>query len=397
MVKAYIDCPTGISGDMLLGAAVDVGVKEEFLKEKLSCLPFCNWDLTFKKVRRQGIIATKAEVNLIEDKKERTFKELQQIIDKSALDDKIKEKALVILKRLAEVEAKIHGRKVEEVHLHEVGGLDTVIDIVGSLVAFDLLQLSEVIFSPLPLGRGFVDTAHGRLPLPAPATLALLENAPVYGLDIETELVTPTGAALASFLADAFGPIPPFDGYTVGYGAGEKDLNPYPNVLRLLIENKKRKKSWQEEDIFTIECTIDDSQPEWHPYLLELLLESGAQDAFWETVQMKKGRIGFKLTVLAPFSRKDNLISLIFRHSTTLGLRVRREKKIALRRKTITVELFSQPVRVKVGYLSEEGKEKILNVACEYEDCLFLSKKTGKPLKEIYFLAQEKAQQLLNL
>lgn len=397
MVKAYIDCPTGISGDMLLGAAVDVGVKEEFLKEKLSCLPFRNWDLTFKKVRRQGIIATKAEVNLTEDKKERTFKELQQIIDKSALDDTIKGKALVILKRLAEVEAKIHDQKIEEVHLHEVGGLDTIIDIVGVVTAFNLLNLSEVVFSPLPLGRGFVDTAHGRLPLPAPATLALLKDVPVYGLDIEAELVTPTGAVLASTLANGFGSFPPLNGYAIGYGAGEKDLSPYPNVLRLLIEKEDREKWWQEEEILTIECTIDDSLPEWQPYLIELLLKNGAQDAFLETVQMKKGRIGFKLTVLAPFSQKEKLISLIFKHSTTLGLRLKQEKKVALRRKTITVELFSCPVNVKIGYFDRKGKEEIVNMACEYEDCLLVSKKTGKPLKEIYFLAQKRAEQLINL
>jgi uncharacterized protein (TIGR00299 family) protein len=328
----------------------------------------------------------------------RHLPEIEAIITESSLSPAIKERAVAIFRRLGEVEASIHATSLDQVHLHELGGVDTIVDVVGALVGLGALGIERVYVSPLPMGRGFVGGAHGSIPLPAPATLALLaqgspsgEGIPLVGVDLEVELVTPTGAALLSSLATAFGPIPPMTLAAVGYGAGGRDL-PIPNVLRLLVGERATPNEAIAETLTLLETNVDDLNPEIYDYVMARLFDAGALDVFLSPIQMKKNRPATLLRVLCQPGDADALMAILFAETSTLGVRRQSVTRHCLTRTTHTVETPYGPVRVKVAYWGE-GQVK---AAPEYDDCRRLAEASGVPLREVYRAADAAAKALKN-
>ncbi|TKJ44139.1 TIGR00299 family protein, partial [Candidatus Aerophobetes bacterium Ae_b3b] len=283
MRAAYFDCFSGISGDMVLGALVDLGWPVEELKRELDKLDLFGYRIEAKKVAKRGILSTQIKIGAKEEKKERTLEDILSILDKSKLEKKVKERSRAIFTKLASVEAKIHGKSPQKIHFHELGGLDTIIDVVGAVAGMNYLGVGKAYSSPLPLGKGFVKCSHGILPLPAPATLELLKEVPVYGSDIEAELVTPTGAAIISNLAENFGQMPPMKIEHIGYGAGQRDLT-IPNLLRVSIGVIR--KAYQEDVVSLIQTNIDDMNPELYEHIVDRLFHEGALDVFLTPIQM---------------------------------------------------------------------------------------------------------------
>jgi len=290
MKIAYFDCIAGASGDMILGALIDAGLPEAALRERLTALKLVDFELRSRRVQKHTFSATKVDVIVAKDVPERHLADILAIVDESELPAAIRAQATAIFRRIGEAEAAIHGTDLAHVRLHELGGVDTIVDVVGALVGLDALGIERVYASPLPLGRGFIRGSHGQIPLPAPATVSLLKGAPVIGSEIEMELVTPTGAALLSTLAAGFGPIPPMTLTAVGYGAGGRDLA-IPNVLRLLIgEDAAIATHPEEETVTVLETNIDDLNPEIYDYVMARLFGAGALDVFLSPIQMKKNR-----------------------------------------------------------------------------------------------------------
>lgn len=386
----YFDCYSGISGDMTLGALLDLGLELEELQQLLSKLKLSGYRLEKEKVRRGGIAGTRALIHLeSEQKNARGLKDILQLIDGADLPPAVSEWSAAIFERLAEAEAVVHGVSLEKVHFHEVGAVDAIIDIVGTAAALHLLKVDRVFCSPLPLGRGEVDTAHGRLPLPAPATIRLLADrkAPLKGRDLDFELVTPTGAAIVTTLADSFGPLPDFSIEAVGYGAGTIDPG-YPNYLRLMLGSKSVSavNDIFQEEIIVINVNMDDLNPEVYGYLMEKLFKAGALDVFFTPVQMKKNRPAVQLTILASPEKAGLLQDLVFFETSTFGLRLTRAQKVMRSREFKTVQTDWGPIRLKVGVFP--GREKTEQFSAEFEDCRNIAELSGLPLKDIYRLAE---------
>ncbi len=380
----YLDCFSGISGDMFLGSLLDLGLSLEELQEKLSYLEVSGYRLQSRKITRYGISGTGFEVIIKEAPPVRRPADIDNIIHKSDLAQKVKERSLQAFRLLGEAESSVHGVPPEEVHFHEIGAVDTVVDIVGGVVALDLLGIEKVISSPVPLGRGQVEMEHGTYPLPAPATAALLAkmNLPVYGVESVGELVTPTGAVLLAVLVDEFGEMPYFYPRAVGYGLGKKDFG-YPNLLRAWVgaaQQGRELLNLEEESAEIIEANIDDLSPEIAGHVLQKLLQEGALDAYYTPVQMKKSRPGIKLSIISPPYLSGRLVELVFRETSTLGCRITESRKIMLPRRVDKVETPWGTVRVKVA--GEKGE--IRHFSPEYEDCLEISKRQAVPLKDIY-------------
>ncbi|HOB87800.1 MAG TPA: nickel pincer cofactor biosynthesis protein LarC [Bacillota bacterium] len=384
---AYFDCYSGISGNMVLGALLDCGLELNRLQELLGGLKLPGYQLQVEPARSYGLAGTRVTVLVQEQERHRHLPEIRELIDSSSLPEAVKEKSLAVFAALARAEAAVHGIAEEEVHFHEVGAVDAIVDIVGSVAALFLLGVEEVCCSPLPVGSGMVRCAHGLLPLPAPATLELLKSrrVPVYGRETQAELVTPTGAALATALAREFGPLPEMAVEAVGYGAGSADLG-YPNFLRVILGRASRELPLYEERVQVLEANIDDLNPEILGYLMEQLLEAGALDAYFVPIQMKKNRPAVKLTVLSPLHLLPDLAKLVFRESSTLGVRVAEMRKIMRARRHEAVETPWGPVRVK--YVPPREGEPLLDFAPEYEDCLKAARLSGLPLKEVYRLVE---------
>ncbi|MFQ5695079.1 MAG: nickel pincer cofactor biosynthesis protein LarC [Terriglobia bacterium] len=385
MKLCYLDCFSGISGDMLLGALVDAGLPAETLEAELRKLPLKNWSLKLTRTRRGALAATKLDFESHEAHHHRTWKTIRELIEASALTAGVKQRAQTIFQRLAEAEAAVHNVSVDNVHFHEVGALDSILDIVGAAIAFEALGLERIVASRLNLGGGTVETAHGRLPVPAPATAALLRNAPVYSSGIDAELVTPTGAAIVAAQAAAFGPLPPLTLQASGYGAGTRELAEQPNVLRVLIgESRESQRASDEPEVAVIEANLDDMSPVVGGYVLEQALAAGALDVFYTPVQMKKNRPGVLLTVIAPPEKADALSHLIFEQTTTIGLRLYHARRRTLERAHVSVATPYGAVRVKVARLNGH----VLNAAPEYEDCRRLAREKSVPLKQVLAEAQ---------
>jgi uncharacterized protein (TIGR00299 family) protein len=382
MKIAYFDCIAGASGDMLLGALVDAGLPVESLREQLVALHLGDeFELKAQRVSKNGFGATKVDILVHEHQHGRHLAEIETIILKSSLPGAIQEKAIGMFRRLAEVEAGIHGKPVEEVHLHEVGGVDTIVDVVGTLVGLETLGVEQVYGSPLPLGRGFVKGAHGQIPLPAPATLALLKGIPVRGSEIEMELVTPTGALLLSTLCVAFGPIPAMTLTGLGYGAGGRNL-PIPNVVRLLLgeQSAGRKQGTDVESLVLLETNVDDNSAEITGYVMEKLFAAGALDVFFTPIQMKKNRPATLVSVLCRPVDVDALEMILFRETSTLGVRRQSVERRCLERESETVNTPYGPVRVKVARLPDGSTKR----APEYEDCKRAAQAHDVPLRKVY-------------
>ncbi len=381
MRTAYFDCFSGISGDMCLGALVDAGASMDELRDGLSSLELASYRLSSSRVKRGGVSATKVDVVVTGDEPERRLADVSGIIENSALPEDVKEQSLRIFRRLFEAESKVHGGRIEEIHLHELSATDCIVDIVGTLLCLDLLGIEEVISSPLNLGAGTVQTAHGLMPVPAPATAHLLMGIPVFSSGIKLELTTPTGAAIIAETADSFGHCPGMTIEEIGAGAGSHDLTVQPNVLRVFIG--KRTESARDvgrtvERIAVIETNIDDLNPQVYEYLMERLFKEGALDVFLSTVMMKKSRPGVLLHVLAHPASRERLMDIIFEETTTLGIRFHETERVCLDRELKEVDTEFGPVRYKVVTAEECGK-----AAPEYEDCRRIAEKTGLPLIEV--------------
>lgn len=433
MKIAYFDCIAGASGDMILGAMLDAGLPETTLREGLAALKLSDFELHCQRVAKHAFSATKVDVLVADDVPERHLAEIEAIVNKSDLPSHIQEKAMAIFQRLCEAEANIHGTTPDNVHLHELGGVDTIVDVVGALVGLDALGVDEIHVSPLPLGRGFVRGAHGHIPLPAPATIALLCNheggVPIVGTDLQMETVTPTGAVLLTSLAKSFGPLPTMTLTAVGYGAGTKDL-PIPNILRLLLGTTDETTSSppmpphnshvhphhhgdahephhhphphehthphpSTSDIKTLvmlETNIDDLNPEIYDYVMTLLFQAGALDVFMTPIQMKKNRPATLLHVLCKPEDVAPLKTILFIETSTLGIRQHTLSRQALPRRIQEVKTTYGPVHVKVADLGE-GQEKF---APEYEDCRRLAERHKLPLRCIYQAAERAAMQVID-
>jgi len=376
---AYVDIISGISGDMFLAALIDVGFSLNKLKKELSKLEI-EFEIEAKK-EKDVIEGTSLYIHS-EDKKERGLKEILKIIDESSIDEEVKQKAKEIFRKLAKIEAKIHGIGVDKVHFHELGAVDTIIDIVGSLIAMKGLGIKKLYSSPVLLGKGKVKCRHGILPVPAPATLELLKGKPVIFSSIPAELTTPTGAALLSMAEFSH---PEMEVARIGYGMGKKKLD-FPNILRIVIGREIDKSG-----IYVIETNIDDMNPEIFPYVIDKLLEAGVLDAFVMPVVMKKGRTGFLLKVLATHEKMEEVKKILFEETTTFGMRFWKVSRDKLERKVVTVKTKYGEVRVKIGYYNG----KVANISPEYEDCRRIAMGKGVAIKEVYEEARKKASSLI--
>mgnify|MGYP000474708186 CR=1 FL=1 len=379
MKIAYFDCISGASGDMILGALIDAGVPLKTLLSQLDALNLKGYQLTSRKVAKNGFSATKVDVLVQDEHTERHLADILAIVQGSNLPGRVIEQASRVFSRMAEVEAGIHGTGIEQVHLHELGGIDTIIDVVGAFLGLHLLGIEKVVASPLPMGRGFTRGAHGAIPLPAPATLGLLKGVPIVGSEIDFELVTPTGAALLSAMSESFGPIPAMQLEAVGYGAGGKDL-PIPNLLRILIGKETTPLAATTETLVLLETNIDDMNPQVYEYVIERLFGAGALDVTLASVQMKKNRPGTQLSVLCHPSESSSLEAILFAETSTLGIRKMTVERHALQRSFETVETPYGSVRMKIAHWAE-GHSR---AAPEYEDCKRLAESSGAPLWDIY-------------
>jgi len=379
MKVLYFDLIGGASGDMILGAMVDAGLSIDILNELLAGLNLNEFDILAKIVDKNGFCATKVDVLVTEQPPERHLKEIKDIIQKSSLPRTVQNRALQIFEKIAGIEAAIHNKSVDQVHLHELGGTDTIIDITGALLALEHLEISKIYASPVPMGKGFVKGAHGQIPLPAPATVALLKGIPVYGRDIDAELVTPTGAALLAELVDDFGPAPPMVLETIGYGAGGRDL-PIPNLLRVLIGEITPAESGTLSRLAVLETNLDDLNPEIYPYVIESLFSAGALDVTLSPVQMKKNRPGTQIQVLCEPADIEAMRSILFQETTTLGIKQIMVDRYALPRTIQEVETPYGTIRVKIAEISPDLKK----ISPEFEDCRRAAQKHGIPITHIY-------------
>jgi uncharacterized protein (TIGR00299 family) protein len=407
----YFDCFAGASGDMMLGALLDAGLPMEALREALGSLalgslPSGGYELHATRVLRAGVSATK--FTLVEPEPapdavapavvhaqahehthahghshgksahaHRSLREIEGLIAKSALSPAAREKAIALFRTLAEAEAAIHNVPVEQVHLHEVGALDSIIDIVGSVFALEWFGAERIVASPLNTGSGMVKCAHGLFPVPAPATARLLTGVPIYANGPSMELLTPTGALLVTGYASAYGPLPAMSIDRIGYGAGDRDFVGFPNVLRVYVGQTAERS--EEERVTVMECEIDDMNPQLYGVLMERLLAAGALDVFFASVQMKKNRPGTLVTVLSPPEKREVLSQIVFRETTTLGLRYHDVLRECLRREQIEVQTPWGPVRMKVA----RRGDALMNASPEFDDCRRLAAEHQVPVKDV--------------
>lgn len=410
----YFDCFAGAAGDMVLGALLDAGLPIEALTQALGSLGVGH-QLKATRVVRAGITATHVDLvaaaghddghrdqhhdhgsgkdpehhhghhhgghDQLHSHEHRSLAEISHLIGHSALSAAGKARAIELFRRIGEAEAAIHNMSIDDVHLHEVGAVDSIVDIVGAVFALEWFGIDDIVASPLNVGGGMVEMAHGVFPVPAPATLRLLAGAPVYSSGIEAELLTPTGALIVSSYARAYGPMPAMTVERIGYGAGTRDLGKVPNVLRVVI-GERTSASAAPPDVETIvqlECEIDDMSPQLFGPVSDRLFAAGALDVFLTAAQMKKGRPGTLLTVLAPPDKRETLCDLVFRETTTLGVRFQEMWRETLDRKWVDVAVTGGTVRVKVA----TRRGEIVNAAPEFEDCVRVATATGRPVKVV--------------
>jgi len=378
---AYFDCFSGISGDMTLGALLACGVDPEDLRDDLEQLSLPGWRLDVAETSRNGIGALDVTVSITEEPgHSRHLSDIREILQGAALSERVRGRALAVFQRLAEAEARIHQTTADRIHFHEVGAIDAIIDIVGTCACLERLGVDQVWCSPLPLGRGFVRCMHGMIPLPAPAVLELAAGVPVTGSDVEGELVTPTGAALVTSLAAGFGAIPPMRVVATGYGAGKKQFGERPNLLRVTVGERDEAALESLPEVAVLETNLDDLSPQFYETAMERLFAAGALDVYLTAVQMKKGRPGTLLTVLAPPARREALADVIIDETSTLGIRFTTMRRACLERAWHTVETEYGPVRIKVGWW--KGRER--TASPEYEDVKAAARGHGVPVRIVH-------------
>jgi uncharacterized protein (TIGR00299 family) protein len=377
---AYFDCFSGISGDMCLGALVDAGMPLKKIEEGLKKLPVTGYKLSARKVKRSCVSCTKVDVQIGKGKGQRKegrrWEDIERIINKSSLSDDIKQQGLGIFRRLFKAEAEVHGETFNSVHLHELGAVDCLADIFGTLIGLELFGVEAVYSSPVNLGGGYVNTAHGMLPVPAPATVAMLKGVPVYSSCTPFELTTPTGAAILKSSSSGFGEMPLFVPERTGIGAGSRDIKNRPNVLRIFIGDVYKETS--HDAVTVIETNIDDMNPQVYGYLVDMLFKKGALDVFMTQTVMKKMRPGVKLSVLCNEAVRNDLMHLILRETTSIGVRYYEASRVRMERSSRHVSTKHGKVGIKVSSLG--GFEKC---SPEYEDCKSIARKSGVPLLQV--------------
>jgi len=377
----YLDCVGGLAGDMLLAALVDAGAPAEVLEGLPTQLGLDGVRVSITRVHRQGIAATRVEVEGSNGSaRGEAFADLRERLRNAHVSDAVRSRSLDALTRLAEAEGAIHGTPTEEVRFDELGA-DTLVDLCGAFALLEALGVRRVVCSPLPFSRGLIGSREGRLPSPAPATLRLLRGAPVVGVPEPGELVTPTGAAIASVVADAWGELPSLVLEDVGYGAGARELETRPNVVRAVLGTSTEVPELHE--VVLLEANLDDMVPELVPDAAERCLEAGAIDVWTSPAAMKKGRPGVILSALARPDAEMPVATALLEHSTTLGVRVARLHRHELEREVREVEVFGHRVRVKVGLLGG----RVVNAAPEHDDCATVATKTGRPVKQVWAAA----------
>ena len=377
MRTIYFDCFAGASGDMILGALVGAGADERALVEQLRLLDIADFEIGFERVDRSGISATRAVVRVEDEQHHRHLGTILKIIERSRLGDSVKARAARVFTRLAEAEARVHNVPVEQIHFHEVGAMDAIIDVVGACVGFELLAAERFIASPLHVGSGTVEMAHGRFPVPPPAVVELLRDAPVYSTDIKGELLTPTGAAIISTLCESYGALPPMRVQVTGYGAGRREYENFPNVLRLLVGETEGDAT--DEKLYVVETNLDDASPQVVGHLMEQAFRRGALDCYFTPVQMKKNRPGVLVSILCHPQEREAIYALLFDETTTLGVRSYQVERRALAREMTEVETRYGLIRLKLA--RREGR--VTNVTPEYDDCRAAAERHGAPLREV--------------
>jgi uncharacterized protein (TIGR00299 family) protein len=378
---AFFDCFAGISGDMILGALIDLGLPVAELQDLISALGLSDVSITAHQVSKEHLAGIKVEIVSRDRQPARTYREICALINEAPLTEPVKTRSLTTFRLLGEVEARIHGQPLETVHFHELGALDTIVDVVGAAFGLERLGVSRVFCSSLPMGWGMIAAGHGRLPNPAPATMELLKGLAVYGTDLPGELVTPTGAAILKACEAECEPCPPLTLERVGYGAGSRDLPGHPNLLRLCLGSPLAATSGLKETILVLETHLDDMNPEWYEPLMAGLFSAGALDVALTPIHMKKNRPGVRLTVVASLAAKAGLLDRIFADSTTLGVRLMEVERVTARRWSETIDTPYGPLQVKV---MEYGSRRRL--LPEYEACRQMAEAQGLPLIEVYRL-----------
>lgn len=398
MKTLYFDCFAGASGNMILGALVALGVDENAFVEQIKLLNVSDFAIEFTKVDRSGISAVHAEVKFAEEKTHRHLRDIEKIINESKLSTKVKSLAIKIFQNLADAETKVHGIEREKVHFHEVGALDAIVDIVGACIGFEMLEIEKFICSKIHVGTGFVSMAHGKFPVPPPAVTELLKNATIYSTEIEGELITPTGAAIVSTVCESFGTIKNFIIEKSAYGAGTREYQDFPNVLRLFLGNGAHesdnegndevklksdqleiKNKFETESLILLETNLDDTTPQIVGFVMERAFENGALDCWFTPIQMKKNRPAIMFSILCNKEKSEILTELIFRETSTLGLRIRNVDRQCLPREIVKVKTRFGEIDVKVGRF----EEKIVNAKPEYEQIREIALKSNETLKDI--------------
>jgi uncharacterized protein (TIGR00299 family) protein len=387
---AYFDCFSGMSGDMTIGALVDAGASFEALSAQLALLHVPGYELAIEKVTKHGIGGTKFHVNVHDPgMQHRRLRDIEAILRASALAPRLQDRALEVFTRLAKAEATIHRTTIDQVHFHEVGAIDSIVDITGAVIALNLLGVQRVQASAVNVGAGFVRASHGVLPVPGPATAELLKGAPTYARGNDGELTTPTGAALLATLAQSFGPLPQLRVERIGYGAGTKDLPHAPNLLRVFIGEDSTQ---GDADVITVlEANLDDMNPEWFAYTQEQLFVQGALDVFYTPIFMKKNRPATKLTVLCESSQLELIVATLFQETSTFGIRTYEVRRQKLQRFSQMVETPYGSLAVKIG----EWQGQVVQISPEYESCREAAQRCSVPLKEVYRAAEAQARAVL--
>jgi len=379
---AYFDCYSGISGDMILGAMVDLGVDIKEIRNALKKIDLKGYKLHSKKIQRNGLASTQITVK-IENKKhqhsptQRNFSDIRKLIDQSTLSSVVKNNSIEIFKRIAKVEAQIHNTTIQKIHFHEIGSIDSIVDIVGGVWAIESLNLDIIKSSPLNVGEGFVDCAHGRLPVPAPATLKLLKEIPVFSNGVKKELTTPTGAAMIGFYAKKFESLPTMTITSEGYGAGSHVIPSLPNLLRVLVGNIT---IGQINNLVMIETNIDDMNPEIFETVMESLFRAGALDVYFSAIIMKKNRPATKISVLTECINREKLSKILLTETSSFGVRFYSVDRLILDREVKKLKTPYGLIKIKLGKL--DGK--IVQAAPEFEDCRKVSRTKKLPVKKIY-------------
>ncbi|HJN02058.1 MAG TPA: nickel pincer cofactor biosynthesis protein LarC [Nitrospinota bacterium] len=380
MKIAYFDCFSGISGDMILGALADLGNDFSFIKKELKKLDLKGYSLSHKKVKRGVIETTRVDVKVTEkSSSKRNLKSIISIIKNSGLAEKIKNDSIKIFRRLAEAEATVHGTTINKIHFHEVGAIDSIVDIVGSVIGIHHLNISKIVSSSINIGSGFVKCDHGTLPVPAPAVVEILRGVPCFSSGTRQELTTPTGAAVIATLANEFGSLPELKTDRVGYGAGGKNLKEMPNALRIILGELSIANELKKE-IFVLETNIDDMNPEFYDVVMEKLFQAGAVDVFLTPIIMKKNRPATKLSVLTQQQNVEMLANEVLKNTTSFGIRFYPVERVMLEREFQEIETVLGKVKVKIG--KRDGE--VCHISPEYEHCKKISREQGIPIKKVY-------------